>query len=313
MQKAKVTELLNQQILSLWGGGDLTLVEKNYSLNVIDHMPVPGQPSDRDALREVVADFRQAIPDLSMTLHGTIVCGDTGVDFWTLEGTHNGSFLGMPPTGRRVSFSGIDMIRVTGDQITDIWHVEEMLQFTDQIGQSSTVFGVPLESQLGCRASSDASRADYDPGRYAHVPPADTLSPLEQRNLGIARDHIENLWARGDMTVAYRLYAPDVVDHQPAPEQRLGIDGIVDVLGWLREAVPNLSMEIAQYVVDGNLAADRWIMRGTHTGAPLMGMPALNKSFEINGMDVIRIRDDGLISDVWHVEEFSQLRAQISA
>jgi predicted ester cyclase len=113
------------------------------------------------------------------------------------------------------------------------------------------------------------------------------------------------------MTAAYRLYAPDVIDHQPAPGQRAGIDGIVDVLGWLREAVPDLQMEIAQYVVEDDLAADRWIMRGTHTGAPLMGIEAHGRPFEINGMDVIRIRDDGLISDVWHVEEFAQLRAQI--
>jgi predicted ester cyclase len=84
------------------------------------------------------------------------------------------------------------------------------------------------------------------------------------------------------------------------------------VLGWLREAVPDLRMDIMQYVVEGDLAADRWVMRGTHTGAALMGIAAAGRAFEINGMDVIRIRDDGLISDVWHIEEFARLRAQIS-
>ena len=153
--------------------------------------------------------------------------------------------------------------------------------------------------------------AHYDPGATAVVPPG-PFSPLEERNLAIAREHIEQIWARGDWAAAHRLYAPDVVDHNPAPGQRPGVEGIVDVLGWLREAVPDLRMAIMHYVVEGDLAADRWVMRGTHTGAPLMGVPAMGRRFEINGMDVIRIRDDGLISDVWHVEEFARLRQQIA-
>ncbi|MEQ8433753.1 MAG: ester cyclase [Oceanicaulis sp.] len=129
----------------------------------------------------------------------------------------------------------------------------------------------------------------------------------------IARDHIEGIWARGDEALAYQMYAPDVVDHNPAPDQRPRIAGIVDVLRWLRESVPDLSMRINAYVVDANHAADRWTMTGTHTGAPLMGVEARGKAFSINGMDVIKVRPDGLITDVWHVEEFALLLDQIQA
>lgn len=300
MDRDIITTLVRQQIDDLWGRGRVGLVEQNYSTDIVDHMPVPGQPTGRDALADVVRDFRTLIPDLTMALHGTIACGDRGCDWWTLTGTH-------APTGRRVRFSGIDMVRVADGRIAELWHVEEMLQFADQIGAAQTDFGAPTAP-----VPPGSIEAAADPGANAHVPPDQCLTPLERRNLGIARDHIETIWARGDMSSAYRLYAPDVVDHQPAPGQRPGIDGIVDVLGWLREAVPDLTMAIADYVVEGDLAADRWVMRGTHSGAPLMGIPAAGRPFEINGMDVIRIRDDGLISDVWHVEEFARLKAQIS-
>lgn len=293
-----VTHLLRAQILGLWGRGDISLVAQNYAPAVVDHMPVAGQAVGRGALAEVVTEFRRDIHGLTMTLHGTITCGNMGVDFWTLTGSHG---------DKPLSFSGIDMVRVADGQITDIWHVEEMLQYADQIGATTTIFGAPVT------AAPDVTTAvDHDPGRLALVPANTSMSALERRNLAIARDHIENIWARGDMSAAYRLYARDVIDHQPAPGQRAGIGGIVDVLGWLREAVPDLRMDIMAYVVEDDLAADRWVMRGTHTGAPLMGIEAAGRSFAINGMDVIRIREDGLITDVWHVEEFARLRNQIS-
>ena len=295
-----ITALLEQQICELWGKGELSLVERNYAPDVIDHMPIPGQSLGRSALVDIVADFRESIPDLAMTLHGTLACGDMGVDFWTLTGTH-------VETARPVVFSGIDMIRAADGRIAEMWHVEEMLQFTDQIGAAQTAFGAPVIA-LPDHGPTDT----VDPGRHARLPDPALITPREARNLAIGREHIEQIWALGDMAAAYRLYAPEVIDHNPAPGQRPGIDGIVDVLGWLREAVPDLSMTIEHYVVEGDLVADRWIMHGTHTGVPLMGVAAAGKRFAINGMDVIRIRDDGLITDVWHVEEFASLRAQIA-
>jgi hypothetical protein len=71
-------------------------------------------------------------------------------------------------------------------------------------------------------------------------------------------------------------------------------------------------MAIDAYMVEGDLAADRWTMTGTHTGTDLLGMPARGRPFRINGMDVIHLREDGLIDWVFHVEEFAQLRAQIA-
>jgi predicted ester cyclase len=304
-----IEHLLRAQIERVWGRGETELIDGNYAKAVIDHMPIPGQPSGREALKDVVKAFRTAMPDLKMDLHGVLSCGDIGVDFWTLTGTHSGSLFGRPATGKAVRFSGIDMVRVAQGKITELWHVEEMLQFFGQIGQDDTAFGAPIST----KPQPVDNSSSYNPSQGAAGPVRAALSRLERRNLAIAQEHIEQIWARGNAEAAYRLYDPAVVDHNPAPGQRPGIPGIVDVLGWLREAVPNLRLSIKQYVVDGDLAADRWVMRGTHTGAPLMGLPARGKSFEINGIDVIRIQPNGLISDVWHAEEFATLKAQISA
>lgn len=290
--------LMEDQIVRLWGRGETDLVGANYAPDIVDHMPVPGQPAGLTGMAEVVRDFRAMIPDLAMELHGTIVNGEVGCDFWTLSGHH--------ANGAPVSFGGIDMVRTRDGRIAEIWHVEEMMQFAMQAGGEAAAFGAPTAD-----TPSAAPAIAHAPGATAWTPDPATLAARERRTLAIAREHIEEIWAKGNAEAAHRLYAPDVIDRNPAPGQRPDVDGILDVLGWLREAVPDLSMTINAYVVEGDLAADRWTMTGTHKGAPLMGLPPLGRAFRIHGMDVIHCRADGLIDWVFHVEEFAQLRAQI--
>lgn len=307
--QATTHRLLAEQIEELWGAGRLEIVDANYAETVTDHMKLPGQADGREALKMVVRDFRAGIPDLAMTLHKTLAAGEYGVDVWTLRGTHDGPLLGRPASGRSVEISGIDMVRVDDRRITDIWHVEEMAQLAGQIGALDLDFGTPADDA----AVPSASLAeDYQPGAGAIVAGEDRLTPLERRNLAIARRHIEEVWARGRSELCREMYHPDVTDHNPAPGQRPGIPGVVDVLGWLREAVPDLRMQIQCYVVDGDWIADRWVMTGTHTGSALMNMPAKGNYFVINGMDVARLDPDGLITDIWHVEEFGSLVQQVS-
>ncbi len=201
------------------------------------------------------------------------------------------------------------MVRVAGKQISELWHVEELVQFAQQIGSINDSFGSPISAASIPPPSRDSS---YNPGANATVPGQKDFNDKERRNLAIARRHIEEIWAKGRSELCWELYHPSVIDHNPAPTQRPGIEGIIDVVSWLREAVPNLRMDIQCYVIDGDWIADRWVMTGTHTGAPLMGMKASGRTFRINGMDVARLDQAGLITDIWRCEEFASLIAQIS-
>lgn len=307
--RAAIRQLLHAQIEDIWGAGRTELVMRNYAPDVIDHMPVPGQPSGREALAEVVTAFRAGIPDLRMDLHATLVAGDIGVDVWTLTGTHAGPLLDHEATGRPVVIAGIDMVRVVDGRICELWHVEEMGFLMQQIGAEDFAFGMPLGARDG--ATQPVATDHRHPSAAAHVPGEKDLTVLERRNLAIARRHIGELWGQGRTELAETLFHPGIVDHNRAPGQRPGIAGILDVLHWLRDAVPDLALCVESLVVEGDLVCDRWTMTGTHTGAPLMGIEPQGRRFAINGMDVVRIDNAGLITDVWHAEEFAQLRAQI--
>lgn len=300
MSRAGIERLLRDQIEQIWGKGRTELVAANYADDVVDHMPTPGMPAGKAALADLVHVFRGQVPDLIMDLHHVMVAGDHGLDLWTARGHAT-----TPDGPKPVSFSGIDMVRVADGQIRDLWHVEELLQFEIQRGAQHGAFGVPLQ------ASVIAASTDYAPDRHAFVPGEAQFSARERRNFAIARRHVVEIWAKGRSELCEEIFHPEVVDHNPAPGQKPGIPGIRNVLYWLREAVPDLVMDIQTYLVDGDWIADRWVMTGTHTGGPLMGLAPTGRSFRINGMDVARVDEGGLITDIWHCEEMQQLRVQI--
>jgi len=291
-----VAALLHAQIDRVWGRGEVALVDANYADTVVDHMPVAGQPTGREAMKDVVRAFRTAMPDLYMELHSVLTCGDRGVDRWTLTGTHTGSLFGVAPTGRRVSISGIDMVRVAQARIVELWHVEEML---------------PFAAQLGVELPADTTPRTVTASDYWLPDPA-ALSPVELRNLALARRHMEGVWVAGNAAPMAELYADDIVDLNPGPGQPPGVAGIAAALHYLRAGAPDLRLHMAAYLPSGDHVADRWTMSGTHTGAPLFGIAATGRRFDIAGMDIARFRADGRIDAIAHVEEFARLRAQIA-
>ena len=77
------------------------------------------------------AVFLSASPDLRVTVEGTVTEGDDVVVRWFMTGTHLGDALGIPATGRSVSFRGMTWIRYSGGKIIegwDCWNQSGLLQ-----------------------------------------------------------------------------------------------------------------------------------------------------------------------------------------
>lgn len=134
----RVREVLRNQILEVWGRRRIDLIPELYAPDIIDHDPLPGQPRGHEGLRFGVEIFHAAFPDLVMELHGTVVEGDKGVDFWSFSGTHTGPLGSLPATGRRVRFGGSDIVRVQDGRVAEIWHVEDMLLMALQLAEPGT-------------------------------------------------------------------------------------------------------------------------------------------------------------------------------
>src|SRR5688572_20478109 len=74
----------------------------------------PDLPRGPEGAKRQLQAFRAAFPDLHLTIEAEIAEGALVVQRLTGRGTHRGAFLGVPPTGKRVTFTSIEVMRVAG-------------------------------------------------------------------------------------------------------------------------------------------------------------------------------------------------------
>lgn len=109
--------------------GDLDAVDELVAAGCVEHTPPPGLESTdvREALKEFTQMLRAAIPDLRVAADEVIADGNLVAAYWKAEGTHEHELMAMPGTGQRVSFAGLDLLRVVDGQCTDHWGFDNLL------------------------------------------------------------------------------------------------------------------------------------------------------------------------------------------
>jgi steroid delta-isomerase-like uncharacterized protein len=81
-----------------------------------------------------VERFLTGLPDLSFEVDDTITEKDKLVVYWTITGTHRGEFLGVPPTNKKVSFSGITINQIRDGKIIESTVIWDGLGLLEQFG-----------------------------------------------------------------------------------------------------------------------------------------------------------------------------------
>lgn len=107
--------------------GDLAAIDTYLAPDFVDHSPAAGLPPTRDGVRMLFSALWAAFPDLQATIHDQVAEGDKVVTRKTLSGTHDGPFLGAPPTGNHVSFEVIDILRLANGKVVERWSVVDQL------------------------------------------------------------------------------------------------------------------------------------------------------------------------------------------
>jgi steroid delta-isomerase-like uncharacterized protein len=91
-------------------------------------------PLDHESWEGLARAYFTAFPDLDLTIQDEISNGDRVAVRWTWTATHQGDFMGIPATGKRVSTSGMGMYRVVDGQIAEEWVVEDVAAVLQQLG-----------------------------------------------------------------------------------------------------------------------------------------------------------------------------------
>jgi len=95
----------------------------------------PGVPAmDSEAWQEFIGGFVEAFPDLRLTVEDVLAEGDMTAARVGFRGTHTGSFQGLPPTGRAVDFSAIEINRMEDGRVAEHWVQMDQLAMLQQLG-----------------------------------------------------------------------------------------------------------------------------------------------------------------------------------
>ena len=98
------------------------------------HTPAPIDAPGREGFRQLLGFFRAAFPIQHTEIHTLIAEDDLVVAHHTHYATNTGAFMGMPPTGREVVVQGIEIFRIAGGRIAEMWHHDDMLSLFQQLG-----------------------------------------------------------------------------------------------------------------------------------------------------------------------------------
>jgi hypothetical protein len=87
-----------------------------------------------EVIKQDATNYRTAFRIDRLTRDLEIAEGDLVCHHWTFTGTHIGDLGPIKPTGRQVTASGIDIFRVQGGRITDLWQQWDQMGMMQQLG-----------------------------------------------------------------------------------------------------------------------------------------------------------------------------------
>ena len=112
MGTSNTDRLLQRFAVDPWSRGDLSGLDETVDA---DYVVEPGM--GLDDLKGVIRTYRDAFPDLTLTVHETVTEGDTIAYRWEMVGTHQGEYQGIAPTGRRVTASGMTFLELRDGKV----------------------------------------------------------------------------------------------------------------------------------------------------------------------------------------------------
>ena len=128
-------ELMARYFKEAWNEGKLDILDELIAPGYVNHNPAfPDLPNGPEGVKPIMAGFRASFPDLRFVIEDQIEEGDRVVTRFTLRGTQTGDFMGIPPTGRRVELSGIQIERIVDGKIVEHWRISDDLGMLTQLG-----------------------------------------------------------------------------------------------------------------------------------------------------------------------------------
>jgi steroid delta-isomerase-like uncharacterized protein len=253
----------NKEVVRRWyevgvNQGHLELLDELFHPDLVFQSPSLGSGRGLEDGRRYIAPVRAAFPDCRMEVRDLVAAGDQVFATWTFTAHHQGAFLGVPPTGKAVSFDGITVLRLAGGRVCEFCDVADLLGLMAQLG-----------------AGSQAVEA----------------------NKAIVRRYMEEIWNQGRLDPVDECFSADCVFHGPNVPEWGGSDARKQYVLALRRSFPDTHYDIDDLVAEGDRVAMRWSWTGTHR-EEWNGIAPTGKRLSTTGMSIFQFACGRIVEEI---------------
>jgi len=123
-----------RRMYDLLNAGDIDGFGDHLADDFIEHEETPGLAPTREGVKAFFRMYISAFPDMRMESQDVLMSGDKVVARSRATGTHQGEFMGMPATGKRIDVQLIDILRFGDDGLAhEHWGVFDQLAMMQQL------------------------------------------------------------------------------------------------------------------------------------------------------------------------------------
>jgi len=150
--------LVRRFVEELWNQRRLDVADAIFAKDCVTHQlrsgaPVDAVPRGSQAIKEHIAGWVASFPDLCFSIEQIFSEGDRVVTQLLMEGTHQGAWLGIPASGKKMQVRMFTVHRVVQSKIVEDWVLVESLGFFQQLGvvpDTADLVGTFLRPQGNC-------------------------------------------------------------------------------------------------------------------------------------------------------------------
>ena len=129
-ENERIVRRLYDELYSKW---NFAVVDELFSPDFVSHDMPPGLPRGPEGVRQFYGMIRAGLPDVTLKVEDVVATGDRVVVRWRAKATHGGPFLGIPATGKPVSFGGIAVYRLANGKAVERWVEVGLLGVAEQL------------------------------------------------------------------------------------------------------------------------------------------------------------------------------------
>jgi steroid delta-isomerase-like uncharacterized protein len=127
--------IVRRLFAELWNTGNLSMADQIFAPTYEHHDPsTPDFGRGPDSEKKRASLYRNAFPDMHLTIEDVIAEGETVMTRWSCQGTHKGDLNGIAPTGKRFTITGVTVARVSGGKIVEGFVNWDALGLMQQLG-----------------------------------------------------------------------------------------------------------------------------------------------------------------------------------